>query len=152
MNGTNEHEAQAAKFLDGHGLKMRAVRHGDKCPPWGRDGGRRFGDECSECGGVHGERCRITIWRDGVSGRLSFDYWTSHNDARTHKTPTAYDVLSCISGDVYTPATFADFCGEYGYEEDSRSAFAAFKRCDRFARRARAFFTEAEQAELVEIQ
>jgi hypothetical protein len=34
--------------------------------------------------------------------------------------PTAYDVLACLT--KYDPGTFEDFCSEFGYEEDSRSA------------------------------
>lgn len=65
--------------------------------------------------------------------------------------PSAYDVLACISGDAYTPETFADFCAEYGYETDSIKALQQFRRCDRFAKRLRAFFTEKELTELSEI-
>lgn len=68
------------------------------------------------------------------------------------KHPSAYDVLACISGDAYTPETFADFCAEYGYESDSIKALQQFRRCDRFAKRLRAFFTESELQELSEIR
>jgi hypothetical protein len=75
---------------------------------------------------------------------------TGHDPEPKH--PSAYDVLACISGDAYTPETFADFCAEYGYESDSIKALQQFRRCDRFAKRLRAFFTEAELTELSEIR
>lgn len=34
--------------------------------------------------------------------------------------PTCYDVLTCLT--KYEPGTFEDFCSEYGYDEDSRTA------------------------------
>lgn len=34
--------------------------------------------------------------------------------------PTCYDVLACLT--KYDPGTFEDFCSEYGYNEDSRTA------------------------------
>lgn len=64
----------------------------------------------------------------------------------------AYDALSCVSGDAYTPDTFADFCAEYGDDEDSIKALQLFRRCNRFAKRLRAFFTEVELADLAEIK
>lgn len=66
--------------------------------------------------------------------------------------PSEYDILACISSDAYCPETFEDFCGEYGYEADSIKALQTFRRADRFAKRLRAFFTEAELSELSEIQ
>lgn len=34
--------------------------------------------------------------------------------------PNCYDVLACLT--KYDPGTFEDFCAEYGYNEDSRTA------------------------------
>lgn len=34
--------------------------------------------------------------------------------------PSAYDILTCLT--KYNPYTFEDFCGDFGYDEDSRSA------------------------------
>ena len=34
--------------------------------------------------------------------------------------PTCYDVLACLT--KYDPGTFEEFCSEYGYDEDSRTA------------------------------
>lgn len=38
--------------------------------------------------------------------------------------PTAYSVLACLT--KYNPGTFADFCADYGYDEDSRTAEKTF--------------------------
>lgn len=39
--------------------------------------------------------------------------------------PTAYDVLACLQ--KYDVGTFDDFCSEFGYDEDSRSAKKTYK-------------------------
>lgn len=85
--------------------------------------------------------------------RLTFDFWGSIADQRAgKKTVSAYDVLACISSDVYCPDTFKDFCGEYGYDTDSIEALQTFRRCSRFAKRLREFFTAAELEKLSQIQ
>lgn len=70
----------------------------------------------------------------------------------TPKHPGAYDILTCVNSDSSCPETFVDFCGEFGYDEDSIKARQLFTRCSSFAKRIRAFFTDAELADLSEIQ
>lgn len=41
------------------------------------------------------------------------------------KTPTLYDVLTCIQ--KYDVGSFEDFCSDFGYEEDSRTAKKTYK-------------------------
>jgi len=84
--------------------------------------------------------------------RLVFDFWASSKDhADGVHTVRAYDILSCISSDAFCPDTFADFCAELGYDEDSRKAEKTFKACSSFARRIQKFFTEEELTALSEI-
>lgn len=137
----SDYEAQANKFLADYGFTFRAAYQGGKCPLW-CDGG---------C--CHGDQYRVTLKRTGDARKsVSFDFWNSLNDSQQGKTPSAYDVLACISSDYYTPDTFEDFCSNYGYDEDSRKAEQSFKAADKFARKLRAFFTEAEATALSEIQ
>lgn len=135
----SEYDQQAKKFLDRFGLKFRTTKKGDCCPPY-----------CDrKC--IHGDRYRVTISRKG-GGRIAFDFWNSYQAMRDGEEPSAYDVLACISGDVYAPEDFAKFCSEYGYDEDSRQAEATWKRVDKFARRLRTFFrAETEREALAEI-
>jgi len=107
----------------------------------------------------HGHHYRVTLYSvcapdrgNHDTRRIVFDFWSSIADAEKGiKTVSPYSVLACISGEAYTPETFADFCGEYGYEEDSIKALQTFRRCSAFAKRLRAFFTEAELEQLQEI-
>lgn len=41
------------------------------------------------------------------------------------KTPTAYDVLACLQ--KYDAGTFENFCGDFGYDTDSRTAKKTYK-------------------------
>lgn len=63
--------------------------------------------------------------------------------------PSVYDVLACLT--KCDPGTFEDFCAEYGYSEDSRSAeqlyFAVQKEYAQLTR----LFTPDEMDELAEI-
>ena len=131
---TINYDQQAAEFLDRFGIRLRVGEASDKAPPW--------------ADGPHGYCHRITLSRDGR--RLSFYFWGSINDANLGKRPTAYDVLACIGSDL---RTFEEFCGEYGYDEDSRKALDTFKRVRKFADRLAAFFaTDKEREALAEIQ
>ena len=50
------------------------------------------------------------------------------------KPPKAEDVLDSLSGDAacaVNAPTFREFCGDLGYDEDSRSAERVFKACQR---------------------
>lgn len=145
---TIDYQKQGADFITQHGLKFRAVKKAGQCPPWSSD--KSPYSKCS-CGSVHGDRYLITISRSG-HGRISFDFWNSLNDKKDWRAPTPYDVLACISGDVHCPDTFEDFCGEYGYDQDSRKAERVFRRCTKLAKRLRAFFTADEIEALSEIQ
>lgn len=147
-----DYQQQADTFLQKHGIKFRATLSDSKAPQWGDDG-------------KHGHHYRVTLSKAGFykypprSGwtkcpkRIVFDFWASIADMEAGKTSvSAYDVLSCISGDAYTPETFEYFCGEFGYEQDSIKALQTFRRCSAFAKRLRAFFTEQELQDLQEIQ
>lgn len=131
--GLSFYDRQALDFLSLHGIKFRANL---AVPQKARDG--------------LGNHYRVTL--SGKARRLTFSFWGSIKDAEEGRYPTAYSVLSCISSDANTPEAFADFCNEYGYDSDSIKARDTFKRCALFARRLRAFFTEAELEGLAEIR
>lgn len=63
--------------------------------------------------------------------------------------PSVYDILACLT--KYDPGTFEEFCSEYGYDEDSRTAervyFAVQKEYTQLAK----LFTPDEMEELAEI-
>ena len=64
--------------------------------------------------------------------------------------PTMYDVLTCLQ--KYDVGTFEDFCGEYGYDNDSRRAEKIYKAVCKEYQGMQRLFTESELNLLSEIQ
>lgn len=129
-----EHDNQADAFLATHGIKCRIALSNSKPAHW-------------EPAGNH---YRVTLSQPGA--RMTFDFWGSLNDAKAGKDPSAYDILACISGDVFCPQDFSDFCSEYGYDADSIKAKQTFTRASRFAARLNQFFTPEQIEALSEIR
>jgi len=71
---------------------------------------------------------KIQPFADGVFNGKYYDKQEALKIARDLKkglyTPTSYDILACLT--KYDPETFEDFCSEYGYSEDSRTAEKTF--------------------------
>ena len=140
----SEYIEQAEQFLTRNGLKFRVVYKDASCPLF--------------CNGkhIHGDRHVCTIWGNhpaAVLGmkrtpkrRVSFQFWNSYNDAQNGNEPNAYDLLVCIIKS--DPGTFADFCGEYGYDEDSRKAESVYRAVCREWRKVAKFFTADELEQL----
>lgn len=69
---------------------------------------------------------RVTLRMDGRQMTVDFHMGDGHGG----KAPTAYDVLYCLVSDAcgYEEAHgFEDWCNEYGYDTDSRTAEAAYR-------------------------
>jgi hypothetical protein len=116
MPAVSTYEQSALDFLQTFNVTLAIKRTTDKAPAWDED-----------------------------NHPVRFDFWGSINDRSLGKDPSAYDVLACISGDINTPDTFQEFCDEMGYDTDSRSALATFKRCNKFGQALRAFFTNPDE-------
>jgi hypothetical protein len=63
--------------------------------------------------------------------------------------PNSYDVLSCMT--KYDPGSFEDFCGEYGYDVDSRKAEKTYNLVKREYDELCKIFNDKEMQELGEI-
>jgi hypothetical protein len=63
--------------------------------------------------------------------------------------PTPYDVLACITKSE--PGSFEEFCGEFGYDTDSRKAEQVYFAVQAEWSKVRRFFTAEEIAEIQEI-
>lgn len=64
--------------------------------------------------------------------------------------PTLYDVLACLQ--KYDVGTFEDFCSEFGYDTDSRSAKKTYKAVVKEYDKMCSLFSESELEILREIQ
>lgn len=83
-------------------------------------------------------------------GGRSFSLMFGQSIAAGKKTPTSYDVVSCLQ--KHDVGSFSDFCGEFGYDTDSRSAKKIYKAvCKEFAK-VNDFFSDSEIEKLAEIQ
>jgi len=67
-----------------------------------------------------------------------------------YSAPTAYDVLTCLTKS--DPGTFENFCDDFGYDTDSRSAEKTYKAVVNEWQNIQALFTDAEIEQLQEIQ
>ena len=68
---------------------------------------------------------RIDEKRKSVA-RMTVPY---HQGSGHTKTPTLADVLTALRMDASVPDTFKGFCGEFGYDADSRKAEKIWKAC-----------------------
>ena len=64
--------------------------------------------------------------------------------------PTAYAVLSCLTS--CDPGSFTDFCGDFGYDEDSKKAETIYQAVRKEWSDIVALFSTEEREQLVEIQ
>lgn len=63
--------------------------------------------------------------------------------------PSAYDVLACLT--KYDPGTFADFCGDFGYDTDSIKAQKVYFSVQQEWEGVRRLFTSEQLEQLGEI-
>lgn len=63
--------------------------------------------------------------------------------------PSAYDIITCLQ--KFDVGTFANFCAEFGCDEDSRSAERIYNECKRQFENMERLFTDEEIEELREI-
>ncbi len=134
----SEYEKQAQDFIDSHGIRFKATFKGDKCPMWDDDKH------------IHGDRYLVMLSKPTTKQRFSLSYWNSLNDKKQGNKPTPYDVLACLQ--KYDPGTFENFCGDFGYDEDSRKAYTTYKAVVQQWHKVQQFFTITELGELEEIQ
>lgn len=90
---------------------------------------------------------RVTLKRHGRS--YSFKFGDSIADTREGKEPSEYDVLSCLQ--KHDIGTFEDFCGEFGYDTDSRKALKTYHAVEREYKGVCRIWNEAEREQLAEI-
>ena len=96
---------------------------------------------------------KITLTTE--SGSDSFDFYGSAFDAGKNKTEMTDDdlmsALECIISDALTGIySFEEFCSEFGYDEDSRSAERMHKACeDTYNRIVAIGISEDEMYEIV---
>lgn len=104
---TAEYELQGKQFLEETGTTMEVGE-----PEFGL----HFDDD---------EKPRYRFPVTFKRGKKRFTLTFGQSYAAGDKTPTAYDVLSCLTKS--DPGTFEDFCSEFGYDSDSRKVERIYK-------------------------
>ncbi|MCK9370101.1 hypothetical protein M0R04_09375 [Candidatus Dojkabacteria bacterium] len=66
----------------------------------------------------------ITLRRN--NNEYIFTFGQGINDTEAGNEPTAYDILSCLT--KYEVGDFKGFCADYGYNDDSISAYDIYKK------------------------
>ena len=133
----SEYTEKADKFLEAHGLKFKAVY---------LEHGPHFDDD--EKRGVSRDIWRLSLRRGNKGFSVHFGNSESASD-HGNTPPRSYDLLTCLT--KYDPGTFEDFCGDYGYDTDSRKAEKTYKAVKREWAKVSQFFTAEELDELREI-
>jgi hypothetical protein len=134
MKKTNEYDAQAEKFLRDTGTKLTL-----KCV-----GYRPYFSDEKESRDVY----KFTI----KTARGQYTGTFGQSIACQGEEPRAYDILSCIGADAYSPDTFEDFCAEFGYDTDSRKAEKIFHTVQKEVAGLRRIFTDKQIEQLSAIQ
>ena len=104
----DEYEKQANSFLESTGTKVKigTPTYG-KHPAWDKDDDSRW-------------IFPVTFSRTVDGKRIRFSVKYGQSIAQGSNPPTKYDLLTCLTkGD---PGSFENFCGDYGYDPDSRKA------------------------------
>jgi hypothetical protein len=107
--------------------------------------GKHFSDD-KECRDIF----NITFSRNGKKFSLRFGQSLNDSTGAGTNKPTEYDVLSCIQ--KYDVGSFQDFCYEFGYDIDSRTAEKTYKAVLKEYDKVSCFFTDSEIEQLQEIQ
>jgi hypothetical protein len=92
----------------------------------------------------HKSRIKFPQLRDVLKG------WTYGDKIHRPQAPTPYGVLACLQ--KYDCGTFEDFCAEFGYDEDSKTAEKIYNACLKEFADVQKMWNDAEIEELQEIQ
>jgi hypothetical protein len=178
---STDYDKQAAEFIAATGLKITKAYQGhrpyfpddkEQRAVWSitfeRDGRKSytftFGQSITDSYTIYDERAyprKLKQWPWGINTKWPKSYaeaLASGNGKvgdrytiRQVKTePSDYSVLTAI--ERITPETFEEFCGEYGFDTDSRAALDTFLKVQEQAAAIARLFTPDELERLAEMQ
>jgi len=161
INGKSEYEIQSEAFLQEHciAFSARFLFHG---PHWEGDKDNRNVWELSltrrgkqTLSVKFGQSIADSFMYPSETGSLLVAYNSTKRDKRAksiqtkRNVPTPYDLLACLT--KYDPGTFEDFCGEFGYDTDSRKAEKTYFAVQGEWKKVHSFFSSNEIEKLSEI-
>jgi hypothetical protein len=132
---TNEYKQQANDFLNATSTALTAkfTRHG-----------KHFSSD-KESRDIF----KVMLKNKLHTYRFNFGQSINKSTGTGANTPSAYDVLACLT--CYSPGTFENFCGDYGYDLDSRSAYKTYKEVMKEYKNLELLFTPEQLEQLSEI-
>jgi hypothetical protein len=106
------------RLVERYDVEMTVVKIPDP-PPWNED--KPYGGQGWQC----------VILLDGRSLTTPFWQGSGHRaPSGLPSRPKARDVLECLLSDASgADQSFEDWCGDYGYDTDSRRAYAQWNAC-----------------------
>lgn len=131
---TTDYQKQAQDFLDKTGAKLSIsyLRHG------------KYFDDDKDSRDIYS----CTLKRGKKS--YKFNFGQSIAASERGEEPTAYDILTCLQ--KYDVGSFENFCGDFGYDADSRKAEKTYKAVDKEYKSLAKLFSENELSLMAEIQ
>jgi hypothetical protein len=102
------------------------------------------------------DRPIIRVYLERDKKEVTFKFGMSIVDLEILKNPTKgkgirklregllYSVLTCVKNEYACPATFEEFCFEFGYDEDSRSAERTFFALMEQSKKLKTVISESE--------
>nr|WP_298657219.1 hypothetical protein [uncultured Flavobacterium sp.] len=127
---TTDYQQQAIDFAAKHGVTM-TVKYIDYAPHFADDKKSRH-------------RFSVTLKRHGKRMTIKF----GQSIAVGAQEPSLYDVLSCVQ--KHEVGTFENFCGDFGYDTDSRTAHRTYLAVQREFNKVNRLFSDCIE-ELQEI-
>lgn len=98
-------------------FKIKSEYKGDKAAPWG-DRQENWNNHI------------ITVKNITTGKRTSFEFWASIMHPEIQTEDDLLNAFECFVSDALSGEnSFEDFCNEYGYDTDSRSAERTHKAC-----------------------
>lgn len=108
------YEKQAVKFMDKYGVTLEMKRLGRK---------QHFPSD--KRNNTWRDVYAVTLAKTGRPEPMRFRFGASIHSTENGYMPTAYDILSCLT--KYDVGSFEEFCSEFGYETNSRTAVRIYK-------------------------
>jgi hypothetical protein len=128
----NDYDKQAKDFIGVSRLTVKiTLAKKQACPPWR--------EATTFCDHVHGHKYNITVKHAPMGRVLRFPYWGSRADADNGVSPSAYDVLTCLSSDSTLPEDVDGYLAEFGYD---KTPIKQIERTVKFGEKVRQFFTD----------
>ena len=127
-----QYEKEANEYATKHGVKLTVIDSEYK---------KHFADD---------KQPRMVFKMCLKRGRKQYTFNFGQSIAAGGEEPTMYSILSCMQ--KYDVGSFDDFCGDFGYDTDSRTAERIYKAvCKEYAAMCR-LFNERELELMQEIQ